>query len=262
MITTRYVFNLIFVNKSASLDYLACSEVYLAGPKPPDMRQGGLYLYYVYLLLYIYVKVAMQVLDPFVVDKEFDTNYKAFMDETPLHVCAIYGSPKVCLWLLGVEDKKGRRLANPAAKDKNGWAPIHYAARFGHNDVLEMLRRLHRNQVEQLFLRDAKPYADPVTEDGWTPLHVAARFEQIDIITSLLNSGAAKEGGSAEREPRHAQDACCQAMRMLCGRSGGPKGVPAPRSSAEREPGDGDSFARTRLRSAWPSFECRYADIY
>ena len=148
---------------------------------------------YISISVLLHVKVAMQVLEPFVVDKELDTNYKAFMDETPLHVCAIYGSPKVCSWLLGVEDKKGRRLANPAAKDKNGWAPIHYAARFGHNDVLEMLRRVHRNQVEQLFLRDAKPYADPVTEDGWTPLHVAARFEQIDIITSLLNSGAAKE---------------------------------------------------------------------
>ena len=135
----------------------------------------------------------MQVLEPFVVDKELETNHKAFMDETLLHVCAIYGSPKVCSWLLGVEDKKGRTLANPAAKDKNGWAPIHYAARFGHNDVLQMLRRVHRNQVEQLFLRDAKPYADPVTEDGWAPLHVAARFEQIDIITSLLKSGAAKE---------------------------------------------------------------------
>jgi ankyrin repeat protein len=194
------------------------------------MRQGGLYLYYIiYIISILYisisvllhVKVAMQVLEPFVVDKELDINYKAFMDETPLHVCAIYGSPKVCSWLLGVEDKKGRRLANPAAKDKDGWAPIHYAARFGHNDVLEML-----------------------------PLHVAARFEQIDIITSLLDSGAAKE-------VKAGIDAAKDDLEQCISLDPTDKGVPAPRSSAGREPGDGDGFARTRLCGGWPSFECR-----
>jgi len=166
----------------------------------------------------------MQVLEPFVVDKELDINYKAFMDETPLHVCAIYGSPKVCSWLLGVEDKKGRRLANPAAKDKDGWASIHYAARFGHNDVLEMLRRVHRNQVEQLFLRDAKPYADP--------------------------SGAAKEIKAGIEAAKDDLEQCISLDPT-------DKGVPAPRSSAGREAGDGDGFARTRLCGGWPSFECR-----
>jgi ankyrin repeat protein len=153
-------------------------------------------------------KVAVNI---FMDDKWLDPNLRALREETPLHVCAIYGSPKVCLWLLNAK-------ADPVMKDTNEWTPIHYAARFGHKDVLEMLRREHRSQIEQTIRdsfrsekalsrpgaaaqgaartvhdADANTYIDPVTNDHWTPLHVAARFEQTDIITYLLTSGAAKE---------------------------------------------------------------------
>jgi cytohesin len=141
-----------------------------------------------------------------------DPNAKASMDETPLHVCAIYGSSKVCDWLLN-------QGGEPDVKDDNGWTPIHYAARFGHQNVLEELRKEHRRRTEQRLdqerklrasmrssasrSRNVEPvdeddpsasrYSDPETSDGWTPLHVAARFEQVDIITYLLSSAADKE---------------------------------------------------------------------
>eukprot|EP00802_Teleaulax_amphioxeia_P001459 Tamp_01461.p1 GENE.Tamp_01461~~Tamp_01461.p1 ORF type:complete len:504 (-),score=123.96 Tamp_01461:888-2399(-) len=141
---------------------------------------------------------------------QLDPNAKASMKETPLHVCAIYGSSKVCDWLLS-------QGGEPDDKDDNGWTPIHYAARFGHQQVLEELRKEHRRRTEQRMEQErrdrasqrmssrsrnaeqvdddpaANRYTDPETTDGWTPLHVAARFEQVDIITYLLASAADKE---------------------------------------------------------------------
>ena len=161
----------------------------------------------------------------FVGEKELDPNAEGDLKETPLHVCAIYGSPKVCAWLLSHERETGRfHPADPVHKDMNQWTPIHYAARFGHQEVLEMLRKEHRersehdarleedrralerkrasasrNSMRNSMAPPAAPdqsifrYKDPVTGDGWTPLHVAARFEQVDIITYLLTSAADKE---------------------------------------------------------------------
>ena len=154
----------------------------------------------------------------FVGNNTLDPNAPALMHETPLHVCAIYGSPKVAAWLLSIG-------ANPDDKDDNEWTPIHYAARFGHQEVLEMLRREHRRRceledVERNVRREDERkrlstgrgggpghddaaatifrYKDPVTKDGWTPLHVAARFEQVDIITHLLASGADKDASDCQ----------------------------------------------------------------
>ena len=157
----------------------------------------------------------------FVGENELDPNAEGNLNETPLHVCAIYGSPKVCAWLLSPEREAGRFLsADPVHKDVNEWTPIHYAARFGHQEVLEMMRREHRARSEHEARmeeerktlerkrasssgRGMQPppedlstvfrYTDSVTRDGWTPLHVAARFEQVDIITYLLASAAEKE---------------------------------------------------------------------
>ena len=38
----------------------------------------------------------------FVGENELNPNATALMNETPLHVCGIYGSPKVCSWLLSI----------------------------------------------------------------------------------------------------------------------------------------------------------------
>ena len=162
----------------------------------------------------------------FVGDSELDPNAEGNLKETALHVCAIYGSPKVCSWLLSHERETGMyRAANPVHKDDNDWTPIHYAARFGHQEVLEMLRREHRARSEQEARIDEERksterksmskgrgnnavrdearatifrYKDPVTADEWTPLHVAARFEQVDIITYLLASSAEKEAKDSQ----------------------------------------------------------------
>jgi len=187
---------------------------------------------------------------------QLDPNAKASMKETPLHVCAIYGSSKVCDWLLS-------QGGEPDDKDDNGWTPIHYAARFGHQQVLEELRKEHRRRTEQRMEQErrdrasqrmssrsrnaeqvdddpaANRYTDPETTDGWTPLHVAARFEQVDIITYLLASAADKE----------AKD--CQGLLCACARAWGWAARMGQGACAERAHADPGCLFSSRHVAGW-----------
>jgi ankyrin repeat protein len=68
----------------------------------------------------------------------------------------------------------------------SGWTPLHYAAAYGHNDVVELLLAAN----SQVNAKDS---------EGRTPLHVAAYNWQTDVADSLLNNGAdvdtSTEGG-------------------------------------------------------------------
>ncbi|KAJ1489917.1 ankyrin repeat-containing domain protein [Baffinella frigidus] len=60
---------------------------------------------------------------------ELDVNAQANLGETALHVCSIFGSARVAALLLA-------HNADPRIADSEKWTPVHYAARFGHQPVL------------------------------------------------------------------------------------------------------------------------------
>ena len=61
--------------------------------------------------------------------------------------------------------------------DESGWTPLHYAAAFGHKDIVELLLA-NKSEV------------NAVDSDGRTPLHLAAYTGQTDVAGLLLTNGA------------------------------------------------------------------------
>ncbi|MGO4302091.1 ankyrin repeat domain-containing protein [Cupriavidus sp. RAF12] len=61
--------------------------------------------------------------------------------------------------------------------NKKGWAPLHYAATNGHNDVVK-------------YLVDHAAYIDAESPNGTTPLMMAARGGHIETVKLLLDEGA------------------------------------------------------------------------
>ncbi len=61
--------------------------------------------------------------------------------------------------------------------NKKGWAPLHYAASNGHNEVVK-------------YLVDHAAYIDAESPNGTTPLMMAARGGHIDTVKLLLDEGA------------------------------------------------------------------------
>ena len=59
--------------------------------------------------------------------------------------------------------------------DVNGHSCQHYAAHFGHKEILD-------------FLKEKKNLFYPSTFDGTTPLHTACRMNQIGLVTNMLES--------------------------------------------------------------------------
>ncbi|MGC7402718.1 ankyrin repeat domain-containing protein [Pandoraea pneumonica] len=64
-----------------------------------------------------------------------------------------------------------------AEVNKKGWAPLHYAATSGHDDIVQMLL-------------DASAYVDAESPNGTTPLMMAARGGHITTCKVLLDGGA------------------------------------------------------------------------
>ena len=64
-----------------------------------------------------------------------------------------------------------------AEVNKKGWAPLHYAATNGHNDVVK-------------YLVDHAAYLDAESPNGTTPLMMAARGGHIETVKLLLDEGA------------------------------------------------------------------------
>jgi ankyrin repeat protein len=68
-------------------------------------------------------------------------------------------------------------IAKGAEVNKKGWAPLHYAAANGHDDVVKLLL-------------DHSAYIDAGSPNGTTPLMMAARGGHVSTIQLLLDSGA------------------------------------------------------------------------
>lgn len=64
-----------------------------------------------------------------------------------------------------------------AEVNKKGWAPLHYAAANGHDDVVQLLI-------------DHSAYLDTPSPNGTTPLMMAARGNHITTMKVLLDAGA------------------------------------------------------------------------
>ncbi len=68
-------------------------------------------------------------------------------------------------------------IAKDAEVNKKGWAPLHYAATNGHDDIVKVLL-------------DHSAYIDAGSPNGTTPLMMAARGGHVSTVKLLLDEGA------------------------------------------------------------------------
>ncbi|AJC22511.1 ankyrin repeat domain-containing protein [Pandoraea pulmonicola] len=100
-------------------------------------------------------------------DKRTDLDATNAADENAMMIASLQGlAPMVKLLI----DKD-------AEVNKKGWAPLHYAATNGHDDIVQMLL-------------DASAYVDAESPNGTTPLMMAARGGHITTCKVLLDGGA------------------------------------------------------------------------
>lgn len=88
-------------------------------------------------------------------------------DESPLMMAALKGHAELAR----------RLIARGADVNKTGWAPLHYAATGGHQDLITMLL-------------DAHAYIDAESPNGTTPLMMAAQYGTVGAVRQLLEAGA------------------------------------------------------------------------
>jgi len=68
-------------------------------------------------------------------------------------------------------------ISKDAEVNKKGWAPLHYAAANGHDDIVKLLL-------------DHSAYVDAGSPNGTTPLMMAARGGHVSTVKLLLDNGA------------------------------------------------------------------------
>ncbi len=79
--------------------------------------------------------------------------------------------------LNGDVDLVKQLIAKGAEVNKKGWAPLHYAAANGHDDIARLLI-------------DNSAYIDAASPNGTTPLMMAARGNHVTTMKVLLDGGA------------------------------------------------------------------------
>lgn len=98
---------------------------------------------------------------------KIDVEPRNKVDESPLMLASLGGYLETVKAL----------IARGADVNKTGWAPLHYAATRGHEDVMRLL--LERNA-----------YIDAASPNGTTPLMMAAHYGTPSAVQLLLDAGA------------------------------------------------------------------------
>jgi len=88
--------------------------------------------------------------------------------------------------------------ASADAKDHDGWAPLHYAAAYGNEDVVKLLL-------------EAGASVNAQDLGGWSPLHYAAQNGNTDIAKILISAKASIDANNhGNRTPLHIATLNCK----------------------------------------------------
>ena len=111
-----------------------------------------------------------------------DGQYFGFEAWPALNWAAEFGRSDVARLLLALCGQR-RHCVDVIKPRYDGKTPLHYAARGGHGEIVDMLLAAN---------------ADPDAQDEWetVPLYFAVLHEHVDIVQSLLDAGASPNTGS------------------------------------------------------------------
>jgi ankyrin repeat protein len=108
------------------------------------------------------------------------------LGRTAIHHAARFGRTGILESMMKyIPDKDKEEVLNQAAK--NGWTPLHYAARYHQSDTVSVILA---------FIRDDKLALNAKISQGYTALQLAAHFCELDstakVMSLLVEAGADK----------------------------------------------------------------------
>lgn len=109
-----------------------------------------------------------------------DNVAKLLIDNPKTDIEKLDGAGENAMMLAALQGDAGlvRKLIDKGAEvNKHGWAPLHYAASNGHDDIVQLLV-------------DNSAYVDAASPNGTTPLMMAARGNYVSTMKLLLDAGA------------------------------------------------------------------------
>jgi hypothetical protein len=108
------------------------------------------------------------IIELMVVEFKADIQSRTVMGhDSPLHLAAMHNRRNICFWLI---TKYG---ADPEAKNKYQWTPVHYAAQYGSLST-----------IKTIVMYGGKPSTK--NHDGKTPCMIAMEREADDAITTFF----------------------------------------------------------------------------
>lgn len=110
---------------------------------------------------------ALSAADALVAWPKTNVEVRTPQDESPLMLAALKGHTELAKKL----------LARGADVNKTGWTPLHYAATYGHLDIIRLLIEQHA-------------YIDAESPNRTTPLMMAAHYGTPAAVKLLLEEGA------------------------------------------------------------------------